>query len=57
METIKYHNGGTVAKSDRKIAERGKFDTPNTQIHDGSLFYFTLSFRYVQILVKSYNTL
>jgi len=26
---------GTFLKSNSKIAERGKMDTPNTQIHDG----------------------
>ena len=31
-----YHTVGTFPKSNRKIVERGKFDTPNTQIHDDS---------------------
>ena len=38
MKTKKYHTVRTVPKSNRKIAERGKIDTPNTQIYDGSLF-------------------
>jgi hypothetical protein len=37
MKTIKYYTVRTVPKSNRKIAERGKIDTPNTQIYDGSL--------------------
>jgi hypothetical protein len=30
----KYHTVGTDPKSNRKIAERGKINTPNTQMHD-----------------------
>jgi hypothetical protein len=30
----KYHTVGTVQKYNRKIIERVKNDTPNTQIHD-----------------------
>ena len=30
----KYHTVETVPKINRKIVERGKIDTPNTQIHD-----------------------
>ena len=37
MENIKIPNVGKVPKSNRKIIERGKNDTPNTQIHDHSL--------------------
>jgi len=37
MKNTKYHTVGTVPKSIRKIVERGKIDTPNTQIHDRSL--------------------
>jgi len=33
-ETKKYHIVRTFPKSNRKIIERGKIDTPNTQIHD-----------------------
>jgi len=33
----KYHAVGTAPKYNRKIVERGKIDTPNTQIHDHSL--------------------
>jgi hypothetical protein len=29
----------TVPKSNRKIIERGKFDAPNTLIHDHSLSF------------------
>ena len=31
---------GTVTKSNRKIIERGKIDTPETQIHDCSFSWF-----------------
>jgi hypothetical protein len=31
-----YDTLGTAAKSNRKIVERAKFDTPNTLIHDRS---------------------
>ena len=30
----------TIAKSNRKIVERGKIDTPNSQIHDRSISWF-----------------
>jgi hypothetical protein len=30
----KYHTVGTVQKYDRQIVERGKMDTPSTQIND-----------------------
>ena len=30
----KYHTVGTVPKSNIKIIERGKIDTPNTLMHD-----------------------
>ena len=33
----KYHIVGTVLKSNRKMVERGKIDTPNTQIYDRSI--------------------
>ena len=36
----KYHTFGTVPKSNRKIVERGKIDTPNTYIHYRSLCWF-----------------
>jgi len=32
-----YHTVGTVPKSNIKIVERGKTDTPNTNIYDRSL--------------------
>ena len=32
-----YHNVRTTAKLNIKIAERGKIDTPNSQIHDRTL--------------------
>jgi hypothetical protein len=37
MKNKKYHTVRTLPKSKVKIVERGKMDTPNTQIHDGSL--------------------
>jgi hypothetical protein len=37
MKTKKCHTFGTVPKSNRKIIEKGKMDTPNKQIHDHSL--------------------
>jgi hypothetical protein len=37
VKNIKYHTFGTIPKSNIKIVERGKIDTPNTQIHDCSL--------------------
>jgi len=36
-EKKKYHTDGTVPKSNRKIVERVKIDTANTQKHDRSL--------------------
>jgi hypothetical protein len=39
MKNNKYHTVGTVPKSNRKIVERDKIDTSNTQIHDLSLFW------------------
>ena len=30
----KYYTVGTVPKSNTEIVQRGKIDTPNTQIHD-----------------------
>jgi hypothetical protein len=37
MKTKKYHTVGTIPKSDIKIVERGKMDTPNTEMHNRSL--------------------
>jgi len=37
MKKKKYHTVGTIPKSDRKIVERGKMDTPSTQIQLRSL--------------------
>jgi hypothetical protein len=34
---LKESTVGTITKSNREIIERGKFDTPNTQIQNGSL--------------------
>jgi hypothetical protein len=34
MKNIKYHTVGTIPKANIKIVERGKINTPNTQIHD-----------------------
>ena len=33
----KYHTVGTISKFNTKIVEKGKIDTSNTQIRDGSL--------------------
>jgi hypothetical protein len=38
----KYHTVGRGPKSNRKIIERGKNDTPNTQIHVHDLSLKTL---------------
>jgi len=37
MKNKKYHNVRTIPKSHTTILERGKIDTPDTQIHDCSL--------------------
>ena len=37
MKNEKYHTVETIPKSNIKIAERGKFDTLNTQTHEGQL--------------------
>ena len=34
MKSNKYHNVGTVPKSNRTMVEREKLDTPNTYLHD-----------------------
>jgi hypothetical protein len=34
----KYHTVGTVPKFKKKKEERGKIDTPRSQVNDGSLF-------------------
>ena len=36
MKIKKYHTVGTIPKSNRKIRERDKIDTPSTQIHNHS---------------------
>jgi hypothetical protein len=38
----KYNTVGTVPKSNRKIIDRGKTDTPSTTLHDHSLSWFQL---------------
>jgi len=38
MKNKKYHTVGTIPKPTIKIVERCKIDTPNTQIHDRSLY-------------------
>ena len=38
-----YHTVRTAPKSNRKIVERGKIDTSNTQIHDLSLSWLDTS--------------
>ena len=47
----KYHTVRTVPKSTRKIVERGKIDTTNTQIHDHSP-----SWPSIEIAIKSGGT-
>jgi len=37
MNKMKYHFVGTFPKSTRKIVERSRMDTPNTDIQDRSL--------------------
>jgi len=37
MKKKKYHTVRTIQKSNLKIVERGKNETPNKQIHDYSL--------------------
>ena len=37
IKNKQYQSVGRIAKSNIKIVERGKMDTPNTQIHDHSL--------------------
>jgi hypothetical protein len=37
MKYKKYHTVGTIPKSNTKIVERDKIDTPNTQTRDRSL--------------------
>ena len=39
MKSKKYNIVGTVPRSNIKIVERGNIYTPNTQIHDRSLFW------------------
>jgi len=34
---------GTVSKSNRKLVERGKIDTPNSEIHEGPLTWTVTS--------------
>jgi len=36
----KYHNVGTIRKSNRKFVERGEIDTSNTRLHDRLLSWF-----------------
>ena len=38
-----YHTVGAIPKSNIKFVERGKSDTPNTQIHDRSLSWLGTS--------------
>jgi len=37
IKNNKYHPVGTILKSNVKIVEMGKIDTPNTQIYDRTL--------------------
>jgi hypothetical protein len=34
IKTKKYHNVGTIPKSNMKIVEKGTIETPYTQVHD-----------------------
>ena len=43
MKNIEYYTVGTFPKSNKKIVERGKIDTSDTQIHDHSRAVFTLN--------------
>ena len=43
MKNIEYYTVGTIPKSNKKIVERGKIDTSDTQIHDHSRAVFTLN--------------
>ena len=40
MKIKKYHNVGTIPKSNISVVKRGRVDTPNTQIHDRTLSWF-----------------
>ena len=42
MRNKKYHTVGTFPRSNRKIVERGRIDTPNTHIHDLSPLWLCL---------------
>jgi len=39
-----YHTVGTASKSEIKIVERRKMDTPNSQIHDRSFQEIILNY-------------
>jgi len=41
MKNKKYNSVGTTLKSNIKIIERGKIDTPNTEIHARSLSWLS----------------
>ena len=43
MKYKKYHTVGTIPKSNTKIVEKDKIDTPNTQTRDRSLWYISYS--------------
>jgi hypothetical protein len=43
----KYHTVRTCPKSNRKIVESGKIDTPNTQLHDHSIFCIKICRKYM----------
>jgi hypothetical protein len=40
MKNEKYYTVGTIPKSNIKIVEKGKIDTPNTHMHDRPLSWF-----------------
>jgi hypothetical protein len=48
----KYHAVGTVPNSNRKMVERGKIATTNTQIHDRSLSWLDAGFSIKRSAVK-----
>ena len=46
MKTKIYHTVGTIPKSNIKIADRGKIDTPNTDIHEHPLSWLGMIDKY-----------
>jgi hypothetical protein len=56
MEYKIYHTIETAPKSKIKIDERGKIDTPNSQIHDRSFQKILFKFRAQRVLILGINT-